>query len=142
MRRAVIATFIIIIGCTAPAGSKATTPVASGPSIEKAEMLATHGLVQDATRELIDVIFGASGDVKLKAEAYYMLGTLAFREGRVRAAADAWTELVRKYPQSQQAISVKDRINQLSEVVQDASKVSTHDAVAQSYLDHGNFWSE
>ena len=44
-----------------------------GASIEKAKMLNTHGLRDEAKKELIDVIFGNSG-AEDKAEAYFILG--------------------------------------------------------------------
>ncbi len=103
-------------------------------------MLGQYGLTQDAKRELIEVIYGA--DPKPKAEAYYQLGNLAFREGSVSAALEAWTELTRKFPTSAQAVLVKDRLGQLAEVVQQTSKATAESAVAQSYLAHADFWSE
>jgi tetratricopeptide (TPR) repeat protein len=130
----------LLIGCNATSSEAAPSPQAGGvASLDKAEMLASNGLTQDATRELIEVIF--SGDSKSKPAAYYKLGSLAFREGRPRAAVAAWTDLVRKYPQAPEALSVKERLKQLAEVVLDPSKSTPDDAVAQAYLNHGNFWS-
>lgn len=103
-------------------------------------MLALYGLPQDAKRELIEVIYGA--DPKSKPEAYYQLGNLAFREGSVSAALEAWTELARKFPTSPQAVLVKDRLSQLAEITQGTSKATAESAIAQSYLSHADFWSE
>lgn len=122
------------------AAPPASMPHQSAPSVEKAAMLGQYGLTQDAKRELIDVIYGA--DPKQKAEAFYQLGNLAFREGNVTGALEAWTALTQKFPTSPQAVLVKGRLSQIAEVVQQTSKASAESAVAQSYLSHANFWSE
>jgi len=110
-------------------------------SLEKAEMFRTHGLTPEAKRELIDVIFSNQPDTQ-KAEAYYILGTIAFGEKNIFAALETWTELIKKFPGSSQARLVKDRIRQLSEIVGEVSKWTGENAIAQSYFRHADFWSE
>ena len=90
-------------------------------AVEKAAVLNQHGLTQEAKSELIDVIFSTSDDSS-KAEAYYMLGSIAFDESRVSVALDSWRELVKKYPNSTQAQMVKDRIDELAEIVGESTK--------------------
>lgn len=109
-------------------------------SVEKAGMLIQHGLTQEAKTELIDVIFSNSSDAD-KAQSYYLLGSIAFDENRVSVALDSWRELVSKYPNSTQAKTVKERINELSEIVGESAKESVENAIAMSYLRHGDFWS-
>ncbi len=109
-------------------------------SLEKAIMLNQHGLIQQAKSELIDVIFSKANDSD-KAQAYYFLGSIAFDENKVSVALDSWRELVNKYPNSTQAIAVKDRINELAEIVGESAKESIENAIALSYLRHGDFWS-
>ena len=115
-------------------------PVSFAASVEKASMLNQHGLTQDAKSELIDVVFGKSTDAE-KAEAYYLLGSIAFDENKVTVALDSWRELVKKYPGSDQARTVKDRISELAEIVGESAKESVENAIALSYLRHGDFWS-
>ncbi|MCP5267075.1 MAG: tetratricopeptide repeat protein [Burkholderiaceae bacterium] len=110
-------------------------------SVDKAEMLNRHGLNQNAKSELIDVIFSKSSDSN-RAQAYYLLGSIAFDEHNIPVALDAWQDLVRKYPGSTQARTVKDRIQELSELVGDSTKESTKSAIASSYIQHANFWSK
>lgn len=117
------------------------TLTASAGSLEKAMLYQENGLATEAKKELIDIVFSAP-DAKSKAEAYYRLGSIAFAEKNVSAALSAWTQLVQKFPTSDQAATVKDRIAQLAEIVGDVSKLTTDNAVAMSYLEHASFWSK
>jgi len=109
-------------------------------SIEKAEMLQKHGLLQEAKLELINIIHSDINEAVI-AEAYYSLGSIAFEEDRIPAALDAWRELVSNYPDSEEAIFVKDRIEELAEVIGESAEESVDNALALSYLRHGDFWS-
>ena len=115
-------------------------------SIEKAEMLSKHGLINEARSELINIIFeessmfDSSDDVK--AAAYYLLGSLAFQENDIAVALDSWTSLVERYPSSEQAEMVSARLDELAEIVGESAKESTDNAIASSYMRHGDFWSK
>ena len=117
------------------------TSTAIGSSLDKAKMLRRHGLVSEAKKELIEVIFSKQ-TAKDKAEAYYTLGSVAFGEKDISAALETWSQLVADFPESDQAKLVKDRINQLSEIVDEESRAVVDNAVAQSYLRHADFWSK
>jgi tetratricopeptide (TPR) repeat protein len=112
-----------------------------GASYPKAEMLNEYGLVGEAKAELIDVIFSTLPETE-KAKAYYLLGSIAFSENKVSTALESWRQLMNKYPTSKEALLVKDRIKELAEIVGDAGKESIDNAIAQSYLRHGDFWSK
>lgn len=116
-------------------------PISFAASVEKASMLNQHGLTQEAKSELIEVIFSESADAD-KAQAYYLLGSIAFDEDKVSVALDAWRELVEKYPSAAQAEIVKDRISELAEIVGESARESIDNAIALSYLRHGDFWSD
>lgn len=109
-------------------------------SIEKAIMLNQHGLQKEAKAELIDVIFSKSDNDK--AQAYYLLGSIAFEENRVTVALNTWRNLIDKYPKSEQAIIVNGKINELTEIVDESDQETIQNAVALSYLRHGDFWSK
>ena len=87
-------------------------------SIEKATMLNKYGLTREAKVELIDIVFSTSSDSD-KAQAHYLLGSIAFEEKNVTAALDSWRELSKRYPNSEQAKMVQDRIN----ILQNSIKV-------------------
>jgi len=114
---------------------------AFGASLEKADLLRRHGLLPQAKIELIDVIFSGASDAA-KASAYYDLGSIAFQENSVSAALETWTTLLSKYPGSEPAKLVKDRVQELAEIVGESSKSTLDNVVAQSYLRHADFWSE
>ena len=110
-------------------------------SVQKAQMLSQHGLKAEAKTELIDVIFSKS-DSNKKSQAYYLLGNMAFEESNIGVALESWRSLVEKYPKSKEAEIVKDRIQELAEIVGESTKESINNAVALSYLRHGDFWSK
>ena len=111
-------------------------------SLEKAILLNEHGLATEAKRELIDLIFERGSKKDDKAQAYYLLGNIAFGEDRIKAAFNSWKDLVDKYPNSEEAGLVRDRITELSEIVVGSAKESLDNAVARSYLRHAEFWSK
>ena len=114
-------------------------------SIEKAILLKAHGLNDDAKRELINLIFGENFKGKDKSRAYYLLGEIAFDENRIQAATRTWGYIVEKYPDSDEALIVKERIDELSKVtlaVYTESFESTDYSVAKLYLKNAEFWSE
>lgn len=114
---------------------------AHGASFQKAEMLNQQGLASESKAELVEVIFSKAVDAE-KAQAYFLLGSIAFSEKKVIIALETWKQLVNKYPTSKEAALVQDRIQQLAEVVGEISKESVDNAIAESYLRHGDFWSQ
>ena len=110
-------------------------------SVNKATMLNKHGLTSEAKSELIDVTLKSNSNEE-KAKAMYMLGSIAFEENRISVALDSWKELASKYPESKEAIKVKDKIEELSNIVNEYSKESIDNAVASSYLRTADFWSD
>lgn len=109
-------------------------------SVEKAQMMSEHGLKGEAKNELIDVVFSKASDTS-KAKAYYLLGSMAFDENKISVALQSWRDLTNKYPKSKQAVLVKDRIQELAEIVGESAKETIENAVALSYIRHGDFWS-
>jgi hypothetical protein len=71
-----------------------------------------------------------------------LLGNIAFDENKVSVALETWKELYTKYPESSEAIIVKDRIKDLTDIVGDISKETIANVIAVSYLRNGDFWSK
>ncbi len=109
-------------------------------SVQKAQMLNDYGLKNEAKKELIDVIFSKAKKSD-KSLAYYTLGSIAFDENKINVALESWTILVKKYPKSKKSKLVKNKIQELSEIVGESAKESIKNAVALSYLRHADFWS-
>ena len=112
-----------------------------GASIEKAKMLNTHGLRNEAKKELIDVIFGKSV-AEDKAEAYFILGNIAFTEKNISAAIETWTTLLEKYPNSSHVHFIKDKIQQLSEHIEGTIDETSDNITARYYFKNAEFWSK
>jgi tetratricopeptide (TPR) repeat protein len=110
-------------------------------SIDKAQVLKKHDLIQEAKLELVDVLFSKSSDTD-KAEALYILGTIAFEEGKINNALDSWVDLVKRFPSSEQATIVKTRIDELSNIAGLSAQENIDNAVAQAYLKNADFWSD
>lgn len=114
-------------------------------SIEKAILLKVHGLNDDAKRELINLIFDDDFEKKNKARAYYLLGEIAFDENKIQTATKTWGYIVAEYPNSDEALMVKERMDELSKVtlaVYTESVESDDYSVAKLYLKNADFWSK
>ncbi|MCK4873637.1 MAG: tetratricopeptide repeat protein [Phycisphaerales bacterium] len=116
-------------------------PVALAASLQKAEMLYEHGLVDDSKRELIGLIFEQGTSDADRASAHYLLGTIAFENDQVALALRTWRILIDEHPQSEPAKLVKGRIDELASIVGESLRESIDNAVALSYLRQGDFWS-
>ncbi|MBE9529383.1 MAG: tetratricopeptide repeat protein [Proteobacteria bacterium] len=119
----------------------ALSTTAEAASYYKAVMLSKHGLVREAKAELIDVIY-SKAPRSYRAKSYYYLGTLDFNENNLRGALEVWTELVRKFPSSEEATIVASRLDELAEMAGEVLPETTENAVAATYLRHGDFWSK
>ncbi len=129
------------LGICAVMLSLALCGTAGAASLQKAIMYNQHGLKEKAKGELIDLIFSRVSRSD-KAEAYYLLGTIAFDEKKISVALDSWRTLVAKFPQSGKAKLVQGKISELAEIVGESTEKSIKNAVARSYLRHGDFWSK
>lgn len=114
-------------------------------SIQKAILLKAHGLNEDAKRELINLIFDENAKGKDKPRAYYLLGEIAFDENRIQSAIKTWGYIVKEYPNSDEALIVKERMDEVSKVtlaVYTESIESADYSVAKLYLKNAEFWSD
>lgn len=132
MKSILIAAFLSVASCI---GTVNASPV------EKAEMLYRHGLTDDARRELIEIVYDERANEAEHAEALYLLGAIAFEKDQVALAVETWRQLIDEYPKSEQGGRVAERIDELAGIVGESTRSLVEDAVAQSYLSHGQFWS-
>lgn len=112
----------------------------SNTMLKKALMFKRHGLNADAKRIIIELIY-ERGALKEKATALHLLGMIEFEENNIGVALTTWKELIAEYPESPEAILIKDKIKTLTQIVGDAGKEYIDNAVAESYLQNGRFWS-
>ena len=126
------------------------TASCSDSSLKKAMLYDENGLVDKAKSELIEVISSSNSDHEI-AQAYYLLGDIAYREDQLNSALKSWTHLVETYPNSEHAELVRGKVSKLSEATSDRKKkgqsqkevVKVLDShVAQTYLENGDFWTK
>jgi hypothetical protein len=118
----------------------ASTLNIAAQNIERAELFKEHGLSSEAKAECILIITSSNPEAE-KATAYYILGMVAFDEKRISTALETWVKLTKQFPQSKEAKEVSARIKDLAQVVGENTRETLNNAVAQSYLSHGEFWS-
>ncbi|MBV50578.1 MAG: hypothetical protein CMN10_18760 [Roseobacter sp.] len=100
-----------------------------------------HGLIEDAKREFIAVTFDRKADDEEKAKSLSALGDIAFDESKTALALATWRELIETYPESKEAKLVSERIGQLGQAVEESTGETLDNAIARSYIRHGDFWS-
>lgn len=108
-------------------------------TIEEADMYYKYGLFDKAKEGYISIIL--TGKDTDKAAAYYQLGSIVYAENDLELALDTWKTLIEKYPKSSYASMVTDRISVLAEVVGESTSKAIDNAVANSYIKNGDFWS-
>lgn len=84
---------------------------ASGASLEKAKALYQNNLLDDAKRELIEVLYAAESKDAERSLALYMLGLVNEKQGQSEVALSNWRELLEKYPQSAEAPLARENLS-------------------------------
>jgi hypothetical protein len=92
MKRVVVMSLAVCLSCG----------VVFGQSLDKARLLYSNKLYEDAKRELVAVAVG-SGAEEEKAEALNLLGSIAVDEGNYDAAIKNWTDVITKFPSTASA---------------------------------------
>ncbi len=87
-----------------------TAGPAYGASLEKAKALYQNNLLDDAKRELIEVLYAADSESADKALSLYMLGMVNERQGQAELAAANWRELIERFPQATEAQLARDNL--------------------------------
>jgi len=118
-----------------------TSTLVHAQSVAKAEMLLDNGLVADAQKELIDLVF-SPGNLPDKPKALNLLATIAIDKNNLKAALDAWNRVIRTYPSSPEAATAKARLPLLGSVLGQVSEETINDAAARVFLRNADFWSK
>lgn len=116
---------------------------AAAQSYPKAEMLYENGLLSEAQKELVDIVFSASPAASAdKPKALNLLASIAVEKNNLRAALDAWKRLIRDFPKSTEAVNARARIPVLSMALGQVAEETINDAAARVYLRSADFWSK
>jgi len=110
--------------------------------IEFAKDLYVHDLKPRSLELFIEIYHNPKSSANNKADALYYMGQISFDEAQYSTAIDDWQSLIKNFPTNQKAIEIKDRLSQLREVFAKVSDASITSAVAQSYVNNGDFWSD
>ena len=100
-----------------------------------------HGLIEDAKRAFIAIIFDRKADDAEKAKSLSFLGDIAFDEREVSLALKTWRELIETFPDSDEARLAVERIDQIGQMVETTTGDTLDNAIARSYIRHGDWWS-
>ena len=109
-------------------------------SIDRANMLKKHGLLEDAKRQFIDILYGDSNEED-KATALYNLGVMALNEKDMALATDMWKLLIDQFPNSEEARRVAAGMDYLVADAVALTNEIVENEIARSYLLNGDFWS-
>jgi tetratricopeptide (TPR) repeat protein len=100
-----------------------------------------HGLIEDAKRGFIEVTFDSSATNAEKASALSALGDIAFDQNKIGLAISTWRDLVERFPESEEAKAVEERLDQLGEIVEATTTSTLDNQIARSHLRNGDWWS-
>jgi hypothetical protein len=123
----------------------AVAVIASVPStvfsqalVSKAEMFHKHGLLDDAKREAIGVVY--SGAVKADlANAKFLLAAIAIEESRLSVAAELCGEIIQSHPETTAAQKAKDLLGQTMSLTDAGLKNAVENVVAKKYFSNAEF---
>jgi len=107
-----------------------------------AKELYTHNLKPRALELFIEVLHSSKSTANVRAEALYYMGKISYEDGRLSAALGDWERLAKDYPSTPKAIEIKGRLPQIREGLVRVTDASITSAVAQSYIENGDFWSD
>jgi len=84
-------------------------PASAESSLDKARLLYTNKLYDEAKRELVTIAVSDAPQEE-RAEALNLLGDIAIEQGHYEAAVTNWTELVAKYPNASAASQAEAKL--------------------------------
>jgi tetratricopeptide (TPR) repeat protein len=89
---------------------------AANDVLAKAKALRSNGLLTEAKKELVEVIFAEASSDAVKAEALLILGEIAIDENKFETARENWTKLLETYPESAFAASARAKLDLLAQM--------------------------
>jgi tetratricopeptide (TPR) repeat protein len=84
--------------------------------LQKAKTLRSNGLLIEAKKELVDVLFGSTFSDSVKADALVLLGEIAVDEKKLDTARENWTKALREYPDSAAALVARAKLDLLTQI--------------------------
>lgn len=106
-----------------------------GASLEKAKALYQNNLLDDAKRELIEVLYAAESKEADKPLALYMLGLINEKQGQSSLAAANWRELIERYPQAAEAQLARENLSRPEATPEEQNTVPSTAPAASGLLE-------
>ena len=100
-----------------------------------------HGLSDQATEAFISLYHQTNDDGE-KAKCLLNMGKISLKNGNTVVALKDWNRLVKNFPNSAEAVEVKDQLNGLLESSQSDISSNINSAIALNYINNANFFSE
>jgi hypothetical protein len=127
--------FIALVLLATPAAAQTVREY----SADKAQMLYKHGLVEDAKREAIGVMFEGHTRANDSA-AKFLLARIALAEGRFGHAVELWAELVEDAPESELARESQVLLEQVRALDVHTDRSAVDNVRAATYFSAAEFW--
>lgn len=108
-------------------------------SAEKAQMLYKHGLIEDAKREAIGVLFQPHHR-SAETASKFLLARISLAEGRFGHAVELWAELVDKDPESPLARESQVLLEQVRALNVQTDRSAVDNVRAATYFSAAEFW--
>jgi tetratricopeptide (TPR) repeat protein len=103
--------------------------------------LMDHGLDDKATEAFITLFYQSDED-EIRSKCLFNMGKISLKKGNMQIAVKDWAKLVKSYPQSKEALEVKDQLSSIIQSSQADSLNEIKSAVAINYLNNASFYSK
>lgn len=109
--------------------------------IDLAARYLDHKLTDHAKLIYIDVAVDPDASDSDRVEALFQLGTIAFIENNYEVAISEWGILLSEYPEEAKLYDIQGKLNTLNDVYGENADRIVQNAVAESYISNGDFYS-
>jgi len=113
----------------------------SASTIDTAQRFLEHNLNNRAKEIFIEIATAADSNQSDKATAIYELGSIAFNEGNIDTAISEWRLLQEDYPQKASEFDIEGKLKRISDIYGDSAEQDLQNAIAQSYIKNGDFYT-
>lgn len=114
----------------------------SASTIDTAERFLEHNLSDRAKEIFIEIATGADSPQNEKATAIFHLGSIAFNEGNIDTAIREWRLLQENYPEQATEFDIEGKLKRISDIYGDSAEQDLQNAIAQSYIKNGDFYTD
>lgn len=111
-------------------------------TIDTAERYLAHNLDDKAKEIFIEIALSPDATNDDKASAIYQLGTIALNENNLDTAMNEWSLLQEQFPEKAKEFDIAGKLKTLSDIYGTAADRKLQNAIAQSYIRNGDFYTQ